>query len=120
MTSKIEEMLTSGKIDEDDDDDDDDEDEELGKSRQMSHDDRQFHGNAIGVWLSIGTKYRETCDLSIAVSKRYPTWFAGYDVVEDGENVVLGGDLVEQRETDLSPEDSHGNSVVMIWMCLGD
>ena len=50
MTSKIEEMLTSGKIDEDDDDDDDDdEDEELGKSRQMGHDDRQFHGNDIGM-----------------------------------------------------------------------
>ena len=45
MTSKIEEMLTSGKIDEDDDDEDDDEDEELGKSRQMANDDRQFHGN---------------------------------------------------------------------------
>ena len=43
MTSKVEEMLTSGKIDEDEDDDEDD-DDEIREHRNLNDGNRQFHG----------------------------------------------------------------------------
>ena len=118
MTSKVEEMLTSGKIDDDDDDDEDD-DDEIREPRNLN-DNHQFHGNepfGEGMIVQIfpspppSLKFPPPILSCIVNFRLYRIAFSGYDVVGD-ENEHLGPELLERGEEDVEDEDSKDNSVV--------